>query len=95
MSPLRELLHSTDKSQELYDQLTDWGILSFTSPGSFFAKAVIMYLILYWGYQKVKNWVLIVLLIIGIFAGVYFRAFVEEFLLVFIRGEGNYHPDTT
>ncbi|MEM8586018.1 MAG: histidine kinase [Bacteroidota bacterium] len=92
---MRRMLEAADKQKEIYKQLTDWQLLSFSSPAAFFTMAVIMYIILYWKYKKLITWKLISLLLTGVFSGIFFRAFLEEYILAILTGKGNYHPETT
>ena len=90
---MREILEAADVQDELYRQLIDWDILSFTSPLAFFVRSLIMYIILYFLYQRMSGWKIILVLILGLFAGILFRALLEEGVLVAIRGYGNYNPN--
>ncbi|MEM7573286.1 MAG: histidine kinase [Bacteroidota bacterium] len=93
LGPLREILEADDIREEFYVQLVDWGILSFTSPTAFFVQGLIMYLLLHFLYRRLAGWQMVMVLILGLFAGILFRAFLEEGVIATLRGYGNYNPD--
>lgn len=93
MGPLREILEADNIREALYLQLTDWNMLSFSGPMAFFVQALVMYILLFHGYHRYKGWQMVLLLLVGFFAGIFFRAFLEEGVVALIRGYGNYNPN--
>ncbi|NJC25813.1 sensor histidine kinase [Neolewinella antarctica] len=94
--PVRRVMLSPTPVEELSDLVT-WPSLVLTVTGclAFFSYSLSAYSILYCFQRKRPWWQLLVAILAGVFVCVFFRAFLEEGLLRWVTGRGNYNPATT